>query len=43
MHLPDVAVMSYERDGVEWRSTTLRKSDTVRFVFGSLNVGTSNY
>ena len=35
------AVMSPEDDGADGRSTTLWKSDTVRFVFGSLNLGNS--
>ena len=42
LHLPLAAVMSSEGDGATGRSTTYWKSDTVRFVFGDLNVGTSN-
>ena len=34
--------MSSEVDGAVGQSTTLWKSDTVRFVFGHLNVGNSN-
>jgi len=40
-HLPMVAVISFEEDGAARWSTTLWKSDTVRFVFGYLNVGNS--
>ena len=42
LHLPLAAVMSSEDDGVGGWSTTYWKSDTVRFVFGDLNVGNSN-
>lgn len=35
-------VMSSEEDGADRWSTSLLKSDTVRFVFGHLNVGNSN-
>ena len=34
--------MPSEDDGASGRSTTLWKSDTVRIVFGHLNVGNSN-
>ena len=39
---PLAAGMSSEGDGAGGRSTTYWKSDTVRFVFGHLNVGNSN-
>ncbi len=35
--MPMVAVKSFEEDGATGWSTTLWKSDTVRFVFGHLN------
>ena len=41
LHLPVTATMSFENDGADGWSTTLRKSDTVRFVFDYLNVGNS--
>ena len=37
LHLPVTATMSFENDGADGWSTTLRKSDTVRFVFDYLN------
>ena len=42
LHLLHAAGMSSEGDGASGRSTTYWKSDTVRFVFGSLNLGNSN-
>ena len=42
MLLPNTAAMFSVEDGADGWSTTLWKSDTVRFVFGHLNVGNSN-
>ncbi len=42
MLLSNTAAMFSVEDGVNGRGTTLWKSDTVRFVFGHLNVGNSN-
>ena len=40
LHLPVMTVLLSEDDGVDGWSTTLWKSDTVRFVFGHLNYHT---
>jgi len=40
--MPIAAVMRSEESGADGQSNTWWKSDTVRFVFGHLNVGNSN-